>query len=448
MRISRSTATPAKFFQIFCLIWIAQILPERFAYAADDGSVLPFQPAPSASIAGPTLKESTHKRRVDVKHLAPNAPNILIVLMDDVGYGVPDTFGGFVHTPTLSKLAGEGISYNTFTTAAICSPTRAALLTGRNQHRVGSGTIAERAVDWDGYVGVIPKTSATVAEVLKDYGYSTAAFGKWHNTPATETTAMGPFDRWPTGYGFEYFYGFLAGETSQWEPRLIENTNTVEPPHDPQYHLTTDLADHAITWLHKHQAYAPDKPFLMYWAPGASHGPHHIFPEWADKYKAKFNQGWDVLREQIFARQKALGWIPEDTKLTPRPDTLASWDSIPDSERPFQERLMEVFAGFTEHADFEAGRVIAELDKMGLRDNTLVFYVFGDNGASAEGQAGSISELLAQNGIPNTVEQHMAAMNKLGGIKELGGPKMDNMYHAGWAWAGSTPFKATKLVAA
>jgi len=448
MRISRSTATPAKFFQIFCLIWIAQILPERFAYAANDGSVLPFQPVPSASIAGPTLKESTHKRRVDVKHLAPNAPNILIVLMDDVGYGVPDTFGGFVHTPTLSKLAGEGISYNTFTTAAICSPTRAALLTGRNQHRVGSGTIAERAVDWDGYVGVIPKTSATVAEVLKDYGYSTAAFGKWHNTPATETTAMGPFDRWPTGYGFEYFYGFLAGETSQWEPRLIENTNTVEPPHDPQYHLTTDLANHAITWLHKHQAYAPDKPFLMYWAPGASHGPHHIFPEWADKYKAKFDQGWDVLREQIFARQKALGWIPEDTKLTPRPDTLASWDSIPDSERPFQERLMEVFSGFTEQADFEAGRVIAELDKMGIRDNTLVFYVFGDNGASAEGQAGSISELLAQNGIPNTVEQHMAAMNKLGGIKELGGPKMDNMYHAGWAWAGSTPFQATKLVAA
>ena len=185
----------------------------------------------------------------------------------------------------------------------------------------------------------------------EDYGYKTSAFGKWHNTPATETTAMGPFDRWPTGYGFEYFYGFLAGETSQWEPRLVENTVLIEPPHDPEYHLTTDLADKAITWLHKHRAFSPDKPFLMYWAPGASHGPHHIFPEWADKYKGKFNAGWDVLRETVFASEKALGWIPPDATLTPRPDTLASWDSIPESQRPFQERLMEVFAGFTEHAD-------------------------------------------------------------------------------------------------
>ena len=418
------------------------------AHAADDGSVLPFPPVPSASVAGPSLAQSTHNRRVEVKHLPPGAPNILIMLMDDVGYAVPDTFGGFVHTPTLSRLAKEGLSYNTFTTTAICSPTRAALLTGRNQHRVGSGTIAERAVDWDGYVGVIPKTSATVAEVLKDYGYSTAAFGKWHNTPATETTAMGPFDRWPTGYGFEYFYGFLAGETSQWEPRLVENTNTVEPPHDPGYHLTTDLADHAITWLHRHRAYAPDKPFLIYWAPGASHGPHHIFSEWADKYKGKFDMGWDMMREQVFARQKAMGWIPAGTSLTARPKTLASWASIPPSQRAFQERLMEVYAGFTEHADVEAGRLIDELENMGIRDNTLIFYVYGDNGSSAEGQAGSISELLAQNGIPSTVEQQMKAMDALGGLKELGGPKMDNMYHAGWAWAGSTPFQATKLVAA
>jgi arylsulfatase A-like enzyme len=444
--LSRFVASKASWFLSLALA--ASLVSCSSVWAADDGSILPFPPAPSASIAGPSLKESTHQRRVEVKHLPLGAPNILIVLMDDVGYGVAHTFGGFVHTPTLGKLADQGISYNTFNTTAICSPTRAALLTGRNQHRVGSGTIAERAVDWDGYVGVIPKTSATVAEVLKEYGYSTAAFGKWHNTPATETTAMGPFDRWPTGYGFEYFYGFLAGETSQWEPRLVENTNTIEPPHDPQYHLTTDLADRAITWLHKHQAYAPDKPFLMYWAPGASHGPHHIFTEWADKYKGKFDKGWDALREDVFARQKSLGWIPPQTKLTPRPDTLASWDSIPQSERPFQERLMEVFAGFTEHADFEAGRVIDELEKMGLRDNTLIFYVFGDNGSSAEGQVGSISELLAQNGIPNTIDQQMAAMNRLGGIKELGGPKMDNMYHAGWAWAGSTPFQATKLVAA
>ena len=291
-------------------------------------------------------------------HLPKDAPNILIILLDDIGFGVPDTFGGPIHTPTLSRVAEEGISYNTFNTTSICSPTRAALLTGRNHQRVGSGTIAERAVNWDGYTGFIPPSSATLAKVLGYYGYKTAAFGKWHNTPATQTTAMGPFTLWPTGpqIGFDYFYGFLAGETSQWEPRLIENFNTVEPPHDEKYHLSEDLADKAITWLRKHQAYAPDKPFLMYWAPGATHGPHHIFKEWADKYKGKFDEGWDVLRERTFKRQKELGWISSDAKLTARDKTMASWESIPASERAFQERLMEVFAGFAEHVDVQAGK--------------------------------------------------------------------------------------------
>ena len=241
---------------------------------------------------------------MEPNRLPPDAPNILIVLLDDVGFGLPDTFGGEIATPTLTRLANEGISYNTFHTTSICSPTRAALLTGRNHQRVGSGTIAERALDWDGYTGVIPKSAATVAEVLRDYGYKTAAFGKWHNTPATETTAMGPFERWPTGYGFDYFYGFLAGETSQYEPRLFENTNPVEPPHDPKYHLTEDMVDKALAWLHRHQAFAPDKPFLMYWAPGAAHGPHHIFKEWADKYKGKFDDGWDAYRGRRFSRDK------------------------------------------------------------------------------------------------------------------------------------------------
>ena len=250
--------------------------PARAAQATD-GSVLPFPPTPSASVAGPTLQESTHQRRVEPNRLPEGAPNILIILLDDVGFGLPDTFGGEIHTPTLTRLAQDGISYSAFHTTSICSPTRAALLTGRNHQRVGSGTIAERAVDWDGYVGVIPKSSATVAEVLHEYGYKTAAFGKWHNTPTTETTAMGPFDRWPTGYGFDYFYGFLAGETSQWEPRLFENTTPIEPPHTPTYHLSEDLADRAIAWIRRHQAFSPDKPFLIYWAPGAAHGPHHIF---------------------------------------------------------------------------------------------------------------------------------------------------------------------------
>lgn len=415
-----------------------------------DGSVLPFPPKPSASVAGPTLQDSRLTPFPNESRLPRDAPNILIVMMDDVGFGLPETFGGPIHTPTLSRLADTGISYNRFHTTSICSPTRAALLTGRNHQRVGSGTIAERAVNWDGYTGRIPRSSATIAKVLGNYGYKTAAFGKWHNTPATETTAMGPFTLWPTGegIGFDYFYGFLAGETSQWEPRLTENFNAVEPPHDETYHLSEDLAEKAITWLRKHRAYAPDKPFLMYWTPGASHGPHHIFKDWADKYKGRFDQGWDELRERVFRRQKELGWIPADTKLTPRDPTLASWDSIPASEREFQTRLMEIFAGFTEHADLQAGKVIAEIERLGLRDNTIVFYIFGDNGSSAEGQRGSISELLAQNNIPNTVAQQIEALKELGGLDALGGPKTDNMYHAGWAWAGSTPLRSTKLVAA
>jgi arylsulfatase len=431
-----------------CLSVLASPRPCAAA-APTDGSVLPFPPTPSASVAAPRLQDSKHQRRVEKSHLPKDAPNILIILLDDVGFGLPDTYGGPVHTPTLSRIASQGISYNAFHTTSICSPTRASLLTGRNHQRVGSGTIAERAVDWDGYTGVILRTSATLAKVLGDYGYKTAAFGKWHNTPATETTAMGPFTLWPTGegIGFDYFYGFLAGETSQWEPRLVENFNPVEPPHDEKYHLSEDLADKAITWMRKHRAFSPDKPFFMYWAPGAAHGPHHVFKEWADKYKGKFDDGWDALRERTFQRQKELGWIPADAKLTPRAETMAAWDSIPESERPFQLRLMEVFAGFVEHVDAQVGKVVDELDRLGIRDNTIVIYIFGDNGSSAEGQNGSISELLAQNQIPNTIAQQLAALNVLGGLDALGGPKVDNMYHAGWAWAGDTPLRYTKLIA-
>jgi len=431
-------------------VWCGLLLQPALAAApVSDGSVLPFPPTPSASVAGPTLQESKHQRRVEKSHLPKDAPNVLIVILDDVGFGLPDTYGGPIRTPTLSRIAGQGISYNGFHTTSICSPTRAALLTGRNHQRVGSGTIAERAVDWDGYTGVIPRTSASLPKVLGNYGYKTAAFGKWHNTPATETTAMGPFTNWPTGegMGFDYFYGFLAGETSQWEPRLVENFNVIEPPHDEKYHLSVDLADQAIGWLRKHRAYAPDKPFFMYWASGASHGPHHINKEWADKYKGQFDDGWDALRERTFKRQKELGWIPASAKLTPRAASMASWDSVPASERAFQLRLMELFAGFTEHVDAQVGRIVDELERLGVRDNTIVIYVFGDNGSSAEGQVGTVSELLAQNNIPNTMAQQLAALKGLGGLDALGGPKTDNMYHAGWAWAGNTPFHHTKLVA-
>ncbi|WP_343229932.1 arylsulfatase [Roseimicrobium sp. ORNL1] len=420
----------------------------RAAEVPDDGSVLPFPPAPMAGTAKPRLQDSAMKWPEQSQRLPKDAPNILIVLIDDVGFGIPETFGGEVHTPTLTRLADEGLRYNCFHTTSICSPTRAALLTGRNHTRVGSGTIAERAVAFDGYTGIIPKTAATVAEVLKQYGYHTSAFGKWHNTPATETTAIGPKDRWPNGYGFEYFYGFLAGETSQWEPRLVENYDPVEPPHDdPKYHLTEDMVQKALAWLDKRQSFAPDKPFLMYWAPGGVHGPHHIFPEWADKYKGKFDTGWDAYRERVYKRQLEMGIIPPGTKLTPRDDTMQAWADIPEAQRAFQSRGMEIFAGFVEHTDAQVGRLVAGLEQRGLRENTLIFYIWGDNGSSAEGQQGSISELLAQNNIPNTIEQQIAALEKLGGLSALGTPKTDNMYHSGWAWAGSTPFRATKLVA-
>jgi arylsulfatase len=413
------------------------------------GPALPFPDVPSASKAGPSLKESTHHWRKPPHHVAADAPNVVIIMLDDVGFGQAGTFGGAIHTPTLSRIAETGVSYNAFHTTALCSPTRAALLTGRNHHRVGNGVITEMAADWEGYIGTIPRSTATAPRVLSEFGYNTAAFGKWHNTPAIETTAMGPFTHWPTGsgVGFSYFYGFLAGETSQWEPRLVENLNPIEPPRNAAYHLSADLADHAVAWLRQHRAYTPDKPFFVYFAPGAGHGPHHVAKQWADKYKGRFDGGWDKLREEIFARQKSLGFIPADAQLTPRPESLPSWDSIPPSQRAFQTRLMEVFAGFVEHADVQAGRIIDELERQGVRDNTLVFYLFGDNGAATAGQNGSISELIFQNKLPSTVEQQMKTLDSLGGLDVLGSAKTDNIYHAAWGWAGNTPFQYMKQVA-
>nr|WP_324731215.1 arylsulfatase [Pseudomonas sp. IT1137] len=409
---------------------------------------LPFPPTPSASDAKPTLQESNHQKRQQQSHLPADAPNILVIMLDDAGFAQSDTVGGAIHTPTLSRVADSGLRYNAFHTTAISSATRAALLTGRNHHRVGNGVIAELATDWDGYTGEIPKSSATMAEVLKQYGYSTAAFGKWHNTPPLDTTAAGPFDTWPTGYGFEHFYGFLAGETSQYEPRLYRDTTPIEPPRDPKYHLSEDLANQAVNWLQNQQTYAPSKPFFLYWTPGAVHGPHQVNAEWADKYKGKFAGGWDAYREQTFVRQKELGFIPQDAKLTPRPTELPAWDSLSAEQQQYQARLMEVYAGFMEHADTQAGKILDELEREGKRDNTLIFYVFGDNGASAEGMEGSINELLSQNGIQVPKEQQLKVLNGMyGGLPALGGPTLESMYSAAWAWAGSGPFPGTKLVA-
>ena len=416
-----------------------------FSPIASAQEILPFPPTPSASTPGLTIPDSVYKKRIEPKHLADGAPNILIILMDDLGPATPSTYGGEINTPTLERVAKMGVSFNRFHSTAMCSPTRAALLTGRNATFVGNGQIAALANDFDGFTGIVPKSSAMVAEVLKDYGYNTGAWGKWHNTPEDQISSKGPFEYWPTGYGFEYFYGFLAGEASQYEPNLVRNTTVVTEEKRKGYHLTEDIAEDAIKWLREQRAYEPDRPFFMYWAPGAAHGPHHIMKEWADKYKGKFDDGWDAYRERAFKRAKEKGWIPQDAQLTPRPETMASWASIPEDEKPFQRRLMEIFAGYAEHADYNAGRVIDEIQKEGKLDNTLIFYIWGDNGSSSEGLNGTISEQLAQNGIPTKISQHLDALKELGGLDVLGGPKTDNMYHAGWAWAGSTPYHGTKL---
>ena len=424
-------------FAFFCLLLSSPVFAQQ---------VLPFPPTPSASQAGVTMESSFYKKREEPKRLPDDAPNILIILIDDVGAATPSTYGGEINTPTLTRIANMGVSYNRFHSTAMCSPTRAALLTGRNHTFVGNGQIAAIANDFDGFSGIIPKSSATIAEVLKHYGYNTSAFGKWHNTPEEQITNKGPFEYWPTGYGFEYFYGFLAGSAEQYEPTMVRNTNfIIQEKHPKGYHLTEDIADDAIAWLSDQKAYSPDKPWFMYWAPGASHGPHQVPKEWADKYKGKFDDGWDAYRERVFKKAKDKGWIPQSAELTPRPETMASWASIPEDEKPFQRRLMEVFAGFTEHADFHVGRIIDHIDAMGELDNTIVFYIWGDNGSSSEGLYGTISEQLAQNGVATKTSDHLAALEELGGLDALGGHKTANMYHAGWAWAGSTPYKGTKL---
>jgi arylsulfatase len=411
--------------------------------------VLPFPEPPSASKVGKTLADSKHQWRQTPQHLPDDAPNIVIFMTDDAGFANPSTFGGPINTPTMTRLAESGIAYNAFHTTAMCSPTRASLLTGRNHHRVGAGQIAELASDWDGYVGKIPKSTATVAQVLSYYGYNTAAFGKWHNTPITNITKLGPFDRYPTGLGFDYFYGFLAGENSQYEPMLFENTNPINPPHDSKYHLTEDMAEKAIQWLRTSNTITPGKPFFIYFTPGAVHGPHQIFEEWVAKYNGKFDEGWEVLREMTFEKQKEMGWIPEDAVLNPLAEGMQKWSDVPESKKEFQIRLMEIYAGFLEHTDVQCGKVVDELERQGLLENTIIFYILSDNGPSAEGMNGSISELLAQNAMPSSIEQQMEVLERdYGGLDALGGPKLENMYHHGWAYSGATPFQGTKLVAA
>ena len=412
------------------------------ALESDHNGGLPRPDAGTGAKVGQTAAESSPGRIPGPPQAPKGAPNIVIVLLDDVGFGSMSAFGGPVPTPIFDGLARDGLKYNAFHTTALCSPTRAALLTGRNHHEVGSGSVTELATAFDGYTSVIPRSAATVAEILRQHGYNTAAFGKWHNTPPWETSAAGPFDRWPTGMGFEYFYGFNAGETHQYHPALFENTVPIEARYRPGETLTNDLTAHAITWINRQKAVSPEKPFLVYFAPGAVHAPHHVAKEWSERFHGKFDQGWDKLREEIHARQLRLGIIPPGTKLTPRPKEIPSWASLSPEQRRIGSRLMEVFAGFLAETDHEVGRLVAAVRSTGQWDNTLFLYVAGDNGASGEGSPhGVFNEMSILNGVPEDPKFVSAHLD------EVGGPKAHNHYPVGFAWALDTPFQWTKQVA-
>jgi arylsulfatase A-like enzyme len=384
-----------------------------------------------------------------IKQLRPpqGAPNVLVILLDDVGFGASSAFGGPCDTPTAERLADGGLKYTRFHTTALCAPTRQALLTGRNHHSVSMGSITETATSAPGQSSLRSNTKAPLAQTLKLNGYSTAQFGKCHEVPVWQSSPMGPFDMWPSGGGgFEYFYGFIGGENNQWYPSLYEGTNPVEPPKTPEqgYHLTEDLADHAIDWVRTQKALMPDKPFFMYFAPGATHAPHHVPPEWADKYRGKFAGGWDAQREATFARQKELGVIGADADLTARHDEIPAWDDMPEELKPVLEREMEVYAGFLEHTDYHVGRVIDALAHLDVLDDTLIFYIIGDNGASAEGTLnGAFNEMANFNGEA-AFETPEFMVSK---IAELGTTTSYNHYAVGWAWAMDSPYQWTKQVA-
>ncbi|MBZ5537817.1 MAG: arylsulfatase [Acidobacteriia bacterium] len=375
------------------------------------------------------------------------APNVLIVLIDDVGFGASSAFGGPCRTPTAERLAANGLRYNRFHTTALCSPTRQALLTGRNHHTVGMGGITEMATSAPGNCSIRPKSCAPLAETLKLNGYSTAQFGKCHEVPVWETSSMGPFEHWPTGGGgFEYFYGFVCAETNQYYPAIYEGTTPMEPEKTPEegYHFTTDLTAKAIQWVRQQKSLMPDKPFFMYFAPGATHAPHHVPKEWSDKYKGRFDQGWDKLREETFTRQKQLGVIPPEAKLTRRHPEIPAWDDISDGMKPILARQMEIYAGFLEHTDHHVGLLIDTLEDLGVLDNTLIYYIIGDNGASAEGTLqGTFNEMLTLGGFGHLETEEFMKNN----IDKFGGPEAYNHYAVGWAHAMDTPYQWTKQVA-
>jgi arylsulfatase len=406
-----------------------------------DRSILPIPEPKRQTYTELDARNAKPPQRWQVK--APvGAPNVVVVLIDDMGFGASSTFGGPINMPTLEKVAAVGLKYNRFHTTALCSPTRVALLTGYNHHSNNAGSIMETGTAFPGNTGVRPQSITTVAEVLRQNGFSTAAFGKYHETPPWEISSAGPYDRWPTRSGFEKFYGFIGGETNQFAPLVYDGTAQVELPEDPKYHFTTDMTNQAISWMKFQKALSPDKPFYMYFAPGATHAPHHVPAEWRDKYKGKFDQGWDKVREETLARQIKLGIVPANTKLAPKHKDIKDWATLSANEKKLFARQMEIYAGFAEHTDSEIGRLYSAVEETGQLDNTMFVYIVGDNGASAEGQMnGAYNEMSFFNGAPESVD------TMLKDIDDWGSEKTYPHYAAGWAVAMDSPFSYTKQVA-
>src|SRR5213083_2580329 len=424
-----------------CLTLVVSLLPLAIAAQQIDRTVLPVPEPQPPTITVLDARNAKAPPRFEVK--APKgAPNVVVVLLDDIGFGQSSAFGGPCNISSLDEAPPGGLRLNYFHTTALCSQTRTELLTGRNHHVNNAGAIMELATGFPGNTGIRPQSVSPLAEILRLNGYSTAAFGKYHETPPWEVSVSGPLDRWPTHSGFDKFYGFIGGETNQWAPAIFDGTIRVEPPHDPNYHFTVDMTNQAIGWMQAQHSLTPDRPFFVYFATGALHAPHHVPKEYIDKYKGKFDQGWDKLREETFARQKAMGMIPQSAQLTPRPKEIPSWDSQTPDQKKLGARQMETFAGFAEHTDHEVGRLVQALEDMGVMDNTLLIYIVGDNGASAEGgPEGTYNEMMALNGIISNAAINMPHLDA------WGDPSTFPHYAIGWAWAGDTPFQWTKQIA-
>ena len=414
---------------------------ETLAAQTVDRTVLPIPEPQPASISELSARDA--KAPAPFRVTAPQgAPNVVIVLLDDIGFGQSSAFGGPIRMQTLDRLAAGGLRFNNFHTTALCSPTRVALLTGRNHHVNNAGAIMELATGFPGNTGIRPQSVAPLAEMLRLNGYSTAAFGKYHETPPWEVSVSGPFDRWPTHSGFDKFYGFIGGETNQWAPAIFDGTIRVEHAQTPDYHFTVDMTNQALAWMQAQHSLTPDKPFFVYFATGALHAPHHVPKPYIDRYKGQFDRGWDALREETFARQKKAGIIPANAELTKRPREIPSWDSQTPAQKKIEARQMETYAGFGEHTDEQVGRLVQGLEQMGVMDNTLFLYIVGDNGASAEGgPEGAYNEMMALNGIISTAEINTPH------LENWGDPTTFPHYAIGWAWAGDTPFQWTKQIA-